>query len=492
MSDLEDEFGDKVEKYSAEIYDLMCQSISGEPLQIIRAVDDMEGLDAWAKLAGKYSPKSLAIAVRLVGMVTNPPRVTDLSKAEMELDKWEDMVKTLRRDFKDNFSDTVKVGIVTTMMPTSVQELIYQSIGKTICYEDVVQKVRAVVSNKVAMAAGKGPSPMDVGEIQHKFYYDAYGGCEDEDDASNEVGAVSANTQCHVCGGWGHMKRECPSALATKGKGKGRGKGPVHDCSKGRATWGKGGAKGSSATATKGAAKGSFKGTCFSCGKSGHRAAECQTRHANAVEETEGENEEAQLGGIWAVGAEDEMRPKFTKKAMLAPPGLGRTKIATRNSFKVLEETEDELEIMAVDPALPLTRLSSIEFNVADVRSPLALAAKMVRNGNRLVLDEAGSYIMNKTTGECMEVKVKDETFVFDVQFESGEQGTITLDSGEGVHVWPKDKLKEAPTLPKKEGLRMCAANGSEIKNHGRKLIKFRGNDFSRAIAESQGFPRQA
>jgi hypothetical protein len=187
----------------------------------------------------------------------------------------------------------------------------------------------------------------------------------------------------------------------------------------------------------------------------------------------------------------DEMKPKVAKRALTMPPGLEPRKMVSKNSFKELE-VEEEFEVFAVDPALPLTRLSSIEFNVADVRKPLASAAKMVKNGNRVVLDQAGSYIMNKATGECMEVKVKDETFVFDVQFESGEQGTITLDSGAGVHVWPKNKLKDAPTLPKKEGLKMCAANGSEIQNHGRKVIKFRGNDFSKALAEKQGFPRQA
>lgn len=132
--------------------------------------------------------------------------------------------------------------------------------------------------------------------------------------------------------------------------------------------------------------------------------------------------------------------------------------------------------------------MSAIEFNVADVKKPLASAAKMVRNGNRVVLDEDGSFIMNKATGECMEVKVKDETFIFDVQFENGKSGVITLDSGAGVHVWPKDMLKEIPNMPKKQGLRMCAANGSEIVNHGRKLVKFRGNDFSRAIAENSVF----
>ncbi len=69
---------------------------------------------------------------------------------------------------------------------------------------------------------------------------------------------------------------------------------------------------------------------------------------------------------------------------------------------------------------------------------PLASAVKIFRFGSRVVLDEEGSFIMNQVTGECMEIRVKDETFVFDVQYENGEQGTITLDSGAGVHVWPR------------------------------------------------------
>jgi len=511
--------GEDVGKYSAEIFDLLCQALAGEPLQAVRSVDDMEGLAAWYKLASKYSPRSMARAVRLVGQVTNPPKILDLKRAEAELDKWEELVKTLKRDFGEKFSDTVKVGIVATMMPISVQELIYQSVGKTADYDQVIQKVRAVVSNKVAMMAGNGPTPMDVGEVwDHgeptcRQCYD--------DEQEGDVGAVSANTQCHGCGGWGHLKRDCPSVGVTRNpKGKGKGKGLAQE-------WGKGTPKGSGGApgkgAPKGAPKGSFKGSCFVCGKPGHRATECQVRHANAVDggHEEGENEE--IGGVWTIGAVDEMKPKLAPAKMAVPPGLGSARLPqsrSRNSFQALAEP-DEVEgyraelragyaaigeaaralaargaaaapVMAVDMAMPLTRMSSIEFNVADVRKPLASAAKMVRSGNRVVLDSEGSYIQNKSTGETMEVKIKDETFVFEVQFENGEQGTITLDSGAGVHVWPKDRLKDVPTMPRNPGLKMCAANGSEIKNHGRKLIKFRGNDFSKAAAENRVFTRQA
>ena len=71
-----------------------------------------------------------------------------------------------------------------------------------------------------------------------------------------------------------------------------------------------------------------------------------------------------------------------------------------------------------------------------------------------------------------MEVRVKDETFVFDVELTNGESEVITLDSGAGVHVRPRGRCED---VPKNEGLRMCAANGTPITTLGRKLINFRG-----------------
>jgi hypothetical protein len=42
------------------------------------------------------------------------------------------------------------------------------------------------------------------------------------------------------------------------------------------------------------------------------------------------------------------------------------------------------------------------------------------------------------------------------------------LDSGAGASVWPKKLAHDAPLLKKAEGLRLIAANGTEIANYGR------------------------
>ena len=115
-------------------------------------------------------------------------------------------------------------------------------------------------------------------------------------------------------------------------------------------------------------------------------------------------------------------------------------------------EVRNRFEVLAVetnkDPKM--TRTSAIEFNVAEVGKPLASAARMVKSGNRVVLDQDSSFIENKSTGERMEVRVKDETFVFNVELTNGESEVITLDSGAGVHVWPRGRCEDVPMMPKK------------------------------------------
>jgi hypothetical protein len=126
-----------------------------------------------------------------------------------------------------------------------------------------------------------------------------------------------------------------------------------------------------------------------------------------------------------------------------------------------------------------LTALTSILFHVTNSIHPLASCGAVCRAGNRVVLDledEEGSYMENRVTKEKMRLRLSDQnTFCFDVEYPDGTEGSITLDSGAGASVWPKSLLAGIPMLPKAKGLRLIAANGSEIRNYGRADIRFRG-----------------
>jgi hypothetical protein len=165
----------------------------------------------------------------------------------------------------------------------------------------------------------------------------------------------------------------------------------------------------------------------------------------DAVTEEDDQAELADVGGVWMIGAVD-----------------------------VTEEVE--VNHVAAE-AKKLTRESGMCFHAARVQKPLASAAKVVAAGNRIVMNPDGgeSFIENIASGERLAMRVERGTYVFDVEYEDGKEGSITLDSGAGVNVWPMDLQKGVPMMPKQKGLKMLAANGTEIENLGRKLIKFRG-----------------
>ena len=55
--------------------------------------------------------------------------------------------------------------------------------------------------------------------------------------------------------------------------------------------------------------------------------------------------------------------------------------------------------------------------------------------GSRIVIEKGCSFIENVATGEKMKLRVEWSTYFFDVKYNNGEEGTITLDSGAGVNV---------------------------------------------------------
>ena len=75
-----------------------------------------------------------------------------------------------------------------------------------------------------------------------------------------------------------------------------------------------------------------------------------------------------------------------------------------------------------------------------------------------------------------MELRVDNGVYVMDVELDDQTVDAITLDSGAGCNVWPKDRhAGSANMTPKKAGVGMVAANGTPIQYHGQRQVRFRG-----------------
>ena len=439
---------------------------------------------------------------------------------------------------------------------------------------------------------------MDVGEVGSGDWGEQEGDGEEE----WPVDWVGPDTQCHRCGGFGHLARDCATTKGkgkdSKGTGKGSslGKGGTFGAGPGAKGGGKGykGYKGGKGWYSKGAGKGKgYQGTCWRCGEIGHKAAECTKAQVSEVTEEATVNQ-VDMSGVWLIGAVEAKTvpvpagsPKekirfiqcaegckrgdcarlmnnseantlnIAKTLNVVEPRRGlrpmhRDRVGTKsiedhwseprkglsldhrarivevcNPFEGLEVTDHEEASCIESPAglggsdddgptfqvqrrrcrtagggkerptigsreVPIgtvvaegwSRMGGMVFHVADVKKPLAAAAKVVEAGNRVVFDPnpGASFIENIATGERIALRKERGVYVLDVKYAAGGEGTITRDSGAGVSVWPADLLPGVAMMPKEEGLRMVAANGTLIPNIGRKLVKFQGR---------QGFARQ-
>lgn len=144
-----------IDRTGVKLDDILVNATTGEDLQVVRAVDDRSGWENWRRL-----PKLVS-----------------------EVGRWEENTAT------------TQVG---------------QTNGAVAWYQDTDEKVKAHVSNKVAMA---GLVPMGIGDVD-----------ADHADDNEEVDVVSMSTQCHACSVGGHLRTDCPTAFG-KGVAKGRGKG---------------------------------------------------------------------------------------------------------------------------------------------------------------------------------------------------------------------------------------------------------------------------
>ena len=226
---------EELSQYSAELYDILCQVCRGNARTLLITVDDMNGFKGWQVLYRVSNSRTVARMIKMLGEVTRPPKVKDMKDIENAIGQREKKATLLKQEYNQDFTEPTKIAIVINMMLANIQEYVYTNVKKDESYRSMVDKVKLLVSNKVVSS---GPVPMDLsvignGSTDRAEYYFTADGLDNWAD-EQVVEAVGMHMQCHACGGWGHLRRECPTA---KGKGKGEPKG-------GGKFQGKGGGKG--------------------------------------------------------------------------------------------------------------------------------------------------------------------------------------------------------------------------------------------------------
>ena len=122
------------------LYNRLIHHLKGPPLTTHQTVVGENGPEVWK--------------------VMMPPKIGKQQDVHGMVNKWEGLVHLLERDYKENISDMMKIGIFIHMMAEELQDSILQHADKIKEYKLVKEKAVNLVDTRARL---RDPDAMDVG-----------------------------------------------------------------------------------------------------------------------------------------------------------------------------------------------------------------------------------------------------------------------------------------------------------------------------------------
>ena len=193
------------------LYRFLKRYTGTEARRIILGVSDDNGFEAWRKLNQQFEPGTVTreaqVLAKYTNMVNRKAKTPKETKALMiELNERAKRVEEVTgRSVEDRHAMSVIAGILDP--GTSKDTVQYQGLKSN------VETLKRTVMDFTNLVTTYMDDKMDIGQVEHHTVdFD-----DMETDPNDWEQLAAFSDQCHMCGGYGHFARDCP----TKGKGKG-------------------------------------------------------------------------------------------------------------------------------------------------------------------------------------------------------------------------------------------------------------------------------
>ena len=161
----------------------------------------------------------------MIRRCTQPGRVKRVADIPAALEKWEQDLQQLSREYDEKISEGLMTGILLDMVPAAVTDFMTQRMGEEDSYPDTKETILRYVENKADLAvpmeldvlpdtspvvgvSRDAPQGMEEGEDLDGLYKGRKGGAG----KGGQKGMF--NGTCNQCGAWGHKAADCPQAPA--------------------------------------------------------------------------------------------------------------------------------------------------------------------------------------------------------------------------------------------------------------------------------------